>query len=225
MHQYSGPHDYFDETYVNEWAENAGTRRPFRVQFFETFAAELKRLETPSVLELGSGPGFLAEYLLNHCDLASYHLLDFSPHMLDLSRRRLAPFADKTRNYQSSFLDEEWWQAIPGPFDAIVSMQAVHEVRRADRIKRLYAQLKLLLRPTGLILIADQVNSDNKQEPQFLTSAEHIAALNQAGFESARQIFAAGDLVMFAAARPLVDQVDGRNSHLQSRALGNATRI
>ena len=206
MHEYSGPHDYFDEGYVRQWAEIANTKRPFRAQFFETYADELNRLKSPSVLELGSGPGFLAEHILSHCEIASYDLLDFSPYMLDLSRERLAAFAGKTRYHQSSFLDEGWWQSLPGPFDAVASMQAVHEVRRADRIPLLYAQLRFLLRASGLLLVTDRVNHETKKEAYLLTSDENIAALTDAGFDQVRQVYAAGDLVMFAATQPPVEQ-------------------
>jgi len=46
-----------------------------------------------SVLELGCGPGFLSEALLQK--IARYTLVDFSAQMLDLSRSRLAKFKDR----------------------------------------------------------------------------------------------------------------------------------
>src|SRR6266852_3367201 len=90
MPEYTGPHDYFDPAYVREWARVANSKRPFRTELFDAFAAELTALSKPKVLEIGSGPGFLAERVLAQCDVAAYHLFDFSPHMLELSRARLA---------------------------------------------------------------------------------------------------------------------------------------
>lgn len=58
MHNYSGPHDYFNKEYVDEWVSIANSRRPFRQRIFESFAAELRKLDYPLVLDLGSGPGF-----------------------------------------------------------------------------------------------------------------------------------------------------------------------
>ena len=162
MHEFTGPHDYFDESYVREWAGVANSRRPFRAEFFDAFAAEVASLPDPKVLDLGSGPGFLAENILGRCTVASYHLFDFSPHMLDLSRARLESFDDRVFFHQGSFLDAGWWQSLPGPFDVVVSLQAVHEVRNADRIPQLYSELRLLLREGGMMLIADQVNSEKK---------------------------------------------------------------
>ena len=201
MHDYTGPHDYFNEVYVNEWASAANSRRPFRAQFFDAFVSELAVLRKLKVLDVGSGPGFLAERVLTRCDVASYHLFDFSPHMLELSRARLSVFGDTTVFHQGSFLDEEWWQSLPAPFDAIVSMQAIHEVRDGARIPKLYDELKPLLRAEGIVLIADEVNDGDKKEEHLLSVSEHEAALLKAGFETFRRVYAAGDLVMFAATR------------------------
>lgn len=197
MHEYTGPHDYFNGDYVNQWAQGANTKRPFRPQFFAAFAGELRGCVAPKILELGSGPGFLAEYLLSQFPDATYHLFDFSPQMLELSRTRLARFAGQISFHEGSFLAEDWWYPLPAPFDAIVSMQAIHEVRQAERIPPLYGELVSLLREGGSVLIADQVNGEGKQEAHLLTPAEQIAALEQAGLMQVRLVYAAGDLALF----------------------------
>jgi SAM-dependent methyltransferase len=199
MREYTGPDDYFDEDYVQEWARRADDRRPFRAQFFDAFAAELLPLGAARILELGSGPGFLAEHLLKHCEVAAYHLFDFSPHMLTLSRSRLAPFGDRLRFHQGSFLDEGWWQSLPGPFDVITSMQALHEVRRTDRLPRLYAECRLLLAPGGTMLIADKLDDHAKSAAERFTADTHLTASAAAGFNEIRQVCEAGDLFMFSA--------------------------
>jgi SAM-dependent methyltransferase len=201
MHDFTGPHDYFNEAYVNEWTGVANSKRPFRAQFFDAFVSELAVIRKLKVLDVGSGPGFMAERVLTGCDVASYHLFDFSPHMLELSRARLRDFGETAVFHQGSFLDEEWWQSLPAPFDAIVSMQAIHEVRDVARIPKLYDELKLLLRVGGIILIADEVNDGDKKDEHLLSLSEHEAALLKAGFEEFRRVYAAGDLVMFAATR------------------------
>src|ERR1044071_8068633 len=198
MHKYTGPHDYFDKSYVTEWERPASDKRPFRAQFFNAFAAEVATLDKPRVFDLGSGPGFLAEHILTHCDVAAYHLFHFSPHMLALSRARLSRFTDRVHFHEGSFLDENWWQSLPGPFDAIVSLQAVHEVRDARRIPRLYAELKLILSENVMMLVADQVNDEQKQEEHFLTAAGHENALRAAGLKQVRQVYRGGDLGLFA---------------------------
>jgi hypothetical protein len=47
---------------ASEWAATAMEKRPWRAEFFARFADELANMEPTAarVLELGSGPGFLA---------------------------------------------------------------------------------------------------------------------------------------------------------------------
>jgi SAM-dependent methyltransferase len=196
---YTGPHDYFNERYVRQWTNLANLERPFRTEFFDAFAAELRTLSSPRVLDLGSGPGFLAEHVLSRCDIGQYHLFDFSPYMLAGSRARLVNFSDRVGFHEGNFLRDGWWQALPGPFDAVVSLQAVHEVRDADRIPRLYRDLRSLLRDGGIALIADEVNIGDQKAKRLLSVSGHEAALSNAGFNMIRQVYVAGDLVMLSA--------------------------
>lgn len=199
MRDYTGPHDYFDPSYVNDWASVANSKRPFRFELFDAIVSELTVLHASKVLDVGSGPGFLAERVLAGCDVASYHLVDFSPHMLELSRARLRDFGERAVFHQGSFLDEGWWRSLPAPYDALVSMQAIHEVREGARIPKLYGELRLLLDEGGIILIADEVNDADQQEEHLLSLIEHEAALLKVGFEGFRRVHSAGDLVLFAA--------------------------
>ena len=196
---FTGPHDYFNRDYVREWAHSANSKRPFRVRFFDAFADELNRLSRPRILDLGAGPGFLAEHILTRCDVDSYHLFDFSPHMLELARARLARFDERLSLHQGSFLEAQWWDSLPAPFDAVVSIQAVHELRNTSRIPQLYRELGSLLTQNGLALIADEVASEGDGTGPFHTVDGHFSALMDAGFEEIRQVLAAGDLAMFSA--------------------------
>jgi SAM-dependent methyltransferase len=201
MRNYTGPHDYFDEGYVKEWVSEANSKRPFRREIFDTFVSLLSSHRSQKILDVGSGPGFLAERVLTECEVTSYHLFDFSPHMLELSRARLKGLSDLVVFHQGSFLDEGWWQDLPATFDAIVSCQAIHEVRDSARIPRLYVELRDLLRPGGVLLIADEVNDGDKREKHLLNVNEHETALLGAGFDNFRCLLAVGDLVLFTARR------------------------
>jgi SAM-dependent methyltransferase len=198
---FTGPHDYFNRDYVREWTESANTKRPFRAGFIYQFAKELSGLSHAKILDLGAGPGFLAERILSECEIASYHLFDFSPHMLELARERLARFGERTSFHQGSFLDDDWGQTLPAPFDAVVSIQAVHELSNASRVARLYRELGSLLNQSGILLIADEVASDGDDAGPFLTIDGHHSALTEAGFEEVCLVLTAGDLAMFSARR------------------------
>jgi SAM-dependent methyltransferase len=200
-------HDFFDPAYVKQWTDSIIRYRPERQQLFKVFAAEAARIKKAalSVFELGCGPGFLAEALLQNCQIARYTLIDFSPQMLELSRTRLAKFKDRTVFIQLDFKKDNWTAALPAGFDLIVSLQAVHELRHASRIPKLYGQLYSLLIAGGTILICDHVNSSSPsghRAAHFMTVEEHLSAFKEVGFIKAREICPAADLSLMAAEKP-----------------------
>src|SRR5437870_2297178 len=77
-----------------------------------------------------SGPGFLAEYILSRCPfLETYTLLDFSHPMLNMSQKRLETFGARVSFLQTDFKADGWVHKAGTLYDAIVSIQAVHELR------------------------------------------------------------------------------------------------
>src|SRR5713226_2083118 len=77
------PIDFRTMADAREWATTAMEKRPWREEFFQCFVTQLRalRLDQPSVLELGSGPGFLAQRILDSMPGVQYTMLDFSPAM------------------------------------------------------------------------------------------------------------------------------------------------
>src|SRR5262245_28032745 len=147
---------------VAAWAEAADRLRPWRAQVREHIAGRVAALPPGArVLELGSGPGFLAHRVLQRCaDLGGYTLLDFSGPTLALSRERLAAFP-AAAFVHASCKSEDWIQRVGGPFDCVLSMQAVHELRHKRHALRLYAQAYQLLSVPGRIMICDHTPLDD----------------------------------------------------------------
>jgi SAM-dependent methyltransferase len=202
MSRFTGPHNFFDQEYVDHWAEIANSKRPHRAQFFDAFVAQLSRLPEPNVLDIGAGPGFLAEQVLDRCRVSSYHLLDFSPRMLELARDRLANFGERVFFHQVDFLKEGWWQPLPEKFfDAVVSLQAIHEVRQAEKIAHIYSGVASLLADGGKLIVADKLDFETEEGRGELTIRDHESALEQAGFRDFRRVLEVEDLIMFEATR------------------------
>lgn len=135
------------------------------------------------VLELGSGPGLLAERILHSCQIERYTLLDFSPPMLELSRARVGGHP-AAAFVLADFKQPDWTARVAGPFDAVVAMQAVHEIRHKRHVPGLYSDVRGLLRPGGLLLVCDHAPADDSARATalFATEAEQHAMMTGAGF-------------------------------------------
>jgi len=187
------------------WAASAEQRRPARAQFRALIAERLAALAPGSrVLELGSGPGLLAEHILGRCpQIGSYTLFDFSASMLEMSRARVERFA-AARFVLGDFRSPDWTRQARGPHDAVVSMQAVHEVRHKRHVPHLYEQVYGMLAPGGLFLVCDRTPDDDsaRSTALFMTGQEQVEALTQAGFVDVQLVMAADALALCTCHKP-----------------------
>ncbi|MGH9253002.1 MAG: class I SAM-dependent methyltransferase [Vicinamibacterales bacterium] len=187
------------------WADAADEKRPQRRHVRQAIADEFQALAPGSrVLELGSGPGLLAEHVLRDCThLGRYTLFDFSEPMLAMSRDRVGRFPSATF-VLGDFRMAGWSQRVAGPYEAVISMQAVHEVRHKRHVPGLYRQVYGLLVAAGLFLMSDRVPEDEspRSTALFMTEQEHLAALTAAGFVDARLLMSGDALILFRCTKP-----------------------
>jgi ubiquinone/menaquinone biosynthesis C-methylase UbiE len=176
--------DFLNEEHVHQWvitSEEKPWRRPMRSRFVELLA----RLPAGSrVLELGAGPGFLAECVLGSCpNITDYTLLDYSAPMLTLSRERLARFP-RAQFIQADFKRADWTRDLSPPYAAVIAMQAVHEIRHKRHVPGLYRAVFHLVAPGGSLLVCDGVPNDASLRATSLhmTAEEQLAAFAGAGF-------------------------------------------
>jgi len=155
-HDVPSPIDFRTEKDAREWAASAMSKRPWRAVFFQRFVQELQSLDVRplQILELGSGPGFLARCILDAIPSAEYAMLGFSPAIHHLARQHLAPHIGRTRQLLADFKDDAWTIGL-GEFDAIVTHQAVHELRHKKHAATLHRSARTLLRPRGVYLVCD----------------------------------------------------------------------
>lgn len=179
------------------------SKRPWRAEFFAQFASEIAAspYKVQRVLELGSGPGFLAEHLLRSLDLVEYVLLDFSASMHDLAKARLGELGTRATFLMLSFKEENWAENL-GSFDCVVTNQAVHELRHQRHAEALHRQVRKILSPGGAYLVCDHFAGEGgmKNEDLYMSVAEQRQALLSAGFASVNQVMAKGGLVLHHAA-------------------------
>lgn len=185
------------------WAESAMEKRPARVEFFAAFLQELQSLpQRPQrVLELGSGPGFLAHYILSRwgADL-EYVALDFSAPMHQLAAERLGELTSSVTFIERSFKETTWHAGLP-LFDAVLTNQSVHELRHKQHAAALHAQVRSLLVPGAPYLVCDHYAGESgmKNDQLYMSVREQREALQQAGFKNVHQIHLASGMVLHSA--------------------------
>jgi len=127
-------------------------------EFFATLtvAAALDGyFDTPvRVAEIGSGPGHLAGAVLRRCRVARYTALDLSPAMHEIAREHLGDMAARVRFVIADFRHPDWARDL-GDVDALLTMQAAHEVRHRSQLPLLFAGVRDAIRPGGLFLYSD----------------------------------------------------------------------
>lgn len=199
------PIDFQDPAQARAWEIETIRKRPDRPRFIAAMAAALSARCAPgcAVLELGSGPGHLAEQIVATCAVGRYVALDFSAAMYDLVRTRLPAAADKAEFVTRDFRLPGWGEGL-GTFDAIGTMQAAHEVRHVRRIGDLLARGRALLRTGGLFLYCDHYAEagDGKNPALHLARAEQPGVLLAAGFSDVQPLLDAGGMALYAAVSP-----------------------
>jgi SAM-dependent methyltransferase len=196
--------DWDSAAVVTGWAKVADQKRPWRSQIRDHIAGIVATLpQRARLLELGSGPGFLAHRVLDRCpSIKSYTLLDFSENMLELSRERLVAFPAATF-VLASFKSEDWTRHVEGPFDCVLAMQSVHELRHKRHAKRLYEQVYQVLSVPGLFAICDHLPFDDSPASAalYMTEREQHQALATSEFSTVRTVLSMNGLVLYAGER------------------------
>lgn len=207
--------DFHDPAVAAAWAEAVMRKRPWRSTIFEHFVAIVSAAPVAQarILELGSGPGFLAEQLLTQCpNISRYTLLDFSEAMHEQSRRRLVAHQDRTEFLRADFKSDSWPRLVTGPIHFVVSLQAVHELRHKRHAARLYAQLVPLLAPGGEVLICDHLPAGAhtpRHTVLYLNPEENLEALTGAGLLDAQVVWSDHNMACYRARSPSVSERSG----------------
>jgi tRNA (cmo5U34)-methyltransferase len=107
------------------------------------------------VLDVGGGYGVVASAVLDARPRATLVLQDYSDAMLTEGRARLATYGDRVEFCRSDLMDPGWARDLGGPFDAVVSALAIHNLSDPAVIARVYRDVFSLLRPGGCFFNSD----------------------------------------------------------------------
>jgi len=198
------PIDYKRLSEAREWAATAMLKRPWRVDFFAEFASAIKNSSLPvqRILDLGSGPGFLAEYLLNAFPAINYVALDSSAAMHQLAVERIGLLGARVQFVERNLREPEWMEGLR-QFECVVTIQAVHELRHKRYARGLHEQVRHLLVPEGQYLVCDHFAGEGGLENSqlYMTMDEQRSTLIDAGFVGVSQVLIKDSLVLYRALR------------------------
>ncbi|MFY9657353.1 MAG: hypothetical protein WAK01_12350 [Methylocystis sp.] len=96
------------------------------------------------------------------------------------------------------------WSEEIGVVDAIVTMQAAHEVRHVSRVPALFKTVRASIRSGGLFLYADHFYEANSSRTRglFLTREGQLETLETAGFCGIERLLEEDGLALYAAMAP-----------------------
>jgi GNAT superfamily N-acetyltransferase len=165
--------------------------RPKRKQLIIHIVEQLVRLARRdlNVLELCSGPGMLAQYLLKQMPHVNYTGFDWSPAFVDFVQRRVTLFRAQAVLHRTDLNRDEWLKSVPETLHAIISMQSLHDLGDESHVSRIYELAYQLLAPGGLFINADltvPAGTQNPDNPGRLSIPRHLELLRMHGFQQVR---------------------------------------
>ena len=152
-----GYHDWHSREYVDSWISRDVTPDEERRPLLERVAELIPHDEAAAirVLDVGAGYGALSARVLERFSRATLVCQDFSDPMFAHARERLAEHAERVTFAKSDLLHSSWTRNLDGPFDAVVSAIAIHNVRYPERIRAIYGEIAGLVAPSGCCLNCD----------------------------------------------------------------------
>lgn len=202
MNDVASPIDLRNYKDAMEWQDTANVKRPWRKDFFEYYASLIKRhaFDSCHILELGAGPGFLAQHLLSQLSDIKYTAFDFSEAMHQLAQQKLTSSQQARTNYLiGNFKEPDWQSAIKQKYDFIIIHQALHELRHKKYAADFHITVKKLLKPKGYYLVCDHLCAPHamQNDQLYMNKQEHIGALKEASFENIKMPLEIEGLCLF----------------------------
>ena len=183
-------HEFHDEAFASAWATRF-VPTPERLELFALMSSEVQsHIPTNGcIVELGLGPGYLAEHLLDLLPGVHYFGIDFSRPMLDLARHRLRAHAPRVAYLQADLVKDNWRRGVPTPVHAIVSTWTLHDLGSRKHVSTVYGTCARILQDGGLFLNGDFIKPElatHEYEPGRFEITTHVQLLQRVGFRDAQ---------------------------------------
>lgn len=183
-------HDWDSPKYVSDWAAGQDEKEKARQQPFRVLAQTIpydKQLPI-RILDVGAGYGALTQFLLGHFSNATAVCQDGSEEMAKLGRERMKDLKGRFRYVRCDFSQLGWTGKLTGPFEAVVSAIAIHNVRTPKIIERIYSDIFPLVIRGGCF-----INFDRERPPL----EDQMKWLRDAGFQDVRRFWTGETRALF----------------------------
>ena len=154
-------HDWHSAEYVEEWVTRSRQEDDARLARFRLMADLVPHpKDAPiTILDVGTGYGPVANVMLEAFPQSRVVAQDYSEPMLAHARQTLASHASRVTFVQADLMSADWVAKAGGPFDAVVSSIAIHNLQSAPRIREIYREVCLAVNDGGCFLNLDLVNA------------------------------------------------------------------
>lgn len=188
------PHDWDSPNYVSNWAKGQDQKEAERQEAFRLMAETVPydKAQAIKILDLGAGYGALTKFLLERFPNATAVCQDGSEEMAKLGCERMKHLAGRFEYVLGDFGKHGWSKFAPGPFEAIVSSIAIHNVNSPNIIRGIYEDIFPLVKPGGCFLNFD------RPHPPF---EDQMKWLRGAGFENVRVFWQSDNRAVFGGFR------------------------
>ena len=164
------PHHWESAEYVTGWAKGQDPKETSRTAAFQIIADKIpyeKNLPI-KILDLGAGYGALTKFLLERFPQATAICQDGSAEMAKLGRERMKDLAGRFEYALCDFSKHGWSKSMPGPFEAVVSSIAIHNVGSANIIRGIYDEAFTLVKPGGCFFNFDRPRPPWEEQMKWL---------------------------------------------------------
>ncbi len=171
-------HDWHSKEYVEEWAKRQDKAETGRAEQFQIVADILPfgKNDSFTFLDIGAGYGALTLFLLKKFPKAKAVCQDGSEQMAKLGAVRMSKFKSRVNYALSDFSKPGWSKVLHGPFDAVVSSIAIHNVGDPNIIQAIYEDTYPLVKQSGCFINADLI----------FPSSETLGSVLQPGFKPSK---------------------------------------
>jgi SAM-dependent methyltransferase len=166
-------HDWDSADYVSHWAHGQDPKEKDRQEAFRVLADTIpfEKKQAIRILDLGAGYGALTQFLLGRFPNATAVCQDGSKEMAKLGAERMKDLAGRFEYVICDFAKEGWSKKIKGPFEAVVSSIAIHNVREPKIVKRIYEESFPLVKAGGCFLNFDRPRPPWEDQLPWLSGA------------------------------------------------------